>query len=328
VAGRTQAESARTEAIARTARSALQDAATAEVVSALEARSIPSILLKGPSIDRLLYGDAGQRFYQDSDLLLAPDRIDAARAALRGLGFSAYIPPYGEAEELEHAEAWMRGEAEVLVDLHWTLPGVGATPQEVWDLLVGSTETVAVAGTEVTVLRAEGIAFHVALHAAHHGVASPPSLRDLAAALDTLDSRTWRAASALAARLGATERFAAGLRLLPTGRELAAELGLPERSSVETVLLTRSQTVLTLGIERIARTPGVRRKLALLGREVLPSRAAMRGWWPKAQRGPIWLLAGYLWRPIWLAVHAGPALIAWRGAVRASRDSGRPPLAT
>ena len=87
----------RIDAIGRAARSALQDAATAEVVSALETGGTPSIVLKGPSIDRLLYGDGGERSYQDSDLLLAPERIDAARAEQRGLDLAAYTTPYGEA---------------------------------------------------------------------------------------------------------------------------------------------------------------------------------------------------------------------------------------
>ena len=160
-------------------------------------------------------------------------------------------------------------------------------------------------------------------NAAHHGVASPRSIRDLDAALNTLDSRTWRGASALARRLRATERFAAGLRLLPAGRSTAAELGLPDARSVETVLLTRSQTVLTLGLERLARTQGLRARLRLLGRELAPPPDVLREWWPPAARGRSWLLAGYGWHLAWLLVNAGPALLAWRRAVRDSRRVGR-----
>jgi hypothetical protein len=297
----------------------LQDAVTAEVVSALDRRGIRSIVLKGPSIARLLYRDGGERSYVDSDLLLPPEFLSAAGTELRKLGFTRYFPPHGQAQELEHAEVWSR-ENEFL-DLHWTVPDTGVAPSEVWRLLSSSTERMVVGGAEVEVLAPAGIAFHIGVHAAHHGVANPRSIADLELALRALDKRTWHAASVLAGKLGAAERFAAGLRLLPAGKELAAELTLPQETSVETVLLTRSQTLLTLGIERVARTPGVRRKLALLAREVVPSRAAMRGWWPKAERGPLWLLAGYLWRPLWLAVHAGPALMAWRAAVRDSRDS-------
>jgi hypothetical protein len=308
----------RAAAISSAARSALQDVATAELVSALEARGIPSILLKGPSIDRLLYGGNG-RSYVDSDLLVAPDGIEAVRTELRELGFSAYTPPYGEASELEHGEAWIRGDSELMVDLHWTLAGVGVAPAELWRVLANTTEPIVVVTTEVAVLRPEGIAFHVALHAAHHGPANPRSIGDLDQALSVLDAGTWRAASALAARLEATELFAAGLRLVPAGGSMAAELGLPDTPSVQTVLLTRSQTTLTLGIERLAQTPGLRRRLALVGRELVPSPGMMRHWWPPAARGRVWLLAGYVWRWAWLLAHAGPAVIAWRRAVRESR---------
>jgi putative nucleotidyltransferase-like protein len=311
--------SVRQDRVGRAARSLLQDAASAELISALHDDGTATILLKGPSIDRLLYGGSGERSYVDSDLLVPPDRIDAARRELRELGFSPYAQPYGEAPELEHGEAWTRDPAEIMVDLHWTLPGVGVRAAELWRILAGSTETIIVAGTKVTALSREGICFHIALHAAHHGRAGARSLIDLELALESLDRRTWRAASDLAERLRATERFAAGLRLVPAGAQLAADLDLPEGRSVETVLLARSQTLLTFGIERVARTPGLRRKLAMLGRELVPTPAGMRSWWPRAERGRGWLLVGYLWRPIWLLIHGGPALIAWRRAVNASR---------
>jgi Uncharacterised nucleotidyltransferase len=311
------AEHDRVDAFRRVARSMLQDAVTAEVADALDRRGIRSIVLKGPSIARLLYRGDGERSYVDSDFLLAPECLTPAGRELRELGFTLYLPPYGEAQGLEHAEVWSR--ENVLVDLHWTLPGVEVAPADLWRVLAGSTETMLVATAEVAVLRPEGIAFHVALHAAHHGPASPRSIRDLDLALQTIDGATWRAASDLARRLRATERFAAGLRLLPAGEEIALRLGLADSPSVETVLLTRSQTLLTLGIERLARTPGLRRKLVMLGRELVPTPDVMRTWWPRAARGGPSLVAGYLWRPVWLFIHAGPALIAWRRAVRDSR---------
>jgi hypothetical protein len=307
----------RADAFRRIARSMLQDAVTAEVASALDRRGIRSIVLKGPSIARLLYGDGGERSYVDSDLLLPPESLSSAGAELRKLGFTRYFPRYGEARELEHAEVWSR-ENEFL-DLHWTLPGTGVAPGDVWRLLSSSTERIVVGGAEVEALAPEGIAFHVAVHAAHHGRANPRSLRDLELALKTLDRPTWRAAADLARSLRATERFAAGLRLDSAGERMAADLGLPEARSVETVLLVRSQTLLTLGIERVARTPGLRRKLVMLGRELVPTPAAMRTWWPRAERGRGCLLVGYLWRPVWLLIHGGPALIAWRRAARDSR---------
>src|SRR5436190_23066664 len=61
-----RAEHDRADAFRRVARSMLQDAVTAEVVSALDLRGIRSIVLKGPSIARLLYCDGRERSYLDS----------------------------------------------------------------------------------------------------------------------------------------------------------------------------------------------------------------------------------------------------------------------
>src|SRR5438270_41821 len=62
------------------------DAVTAEVVTALDGAGVDCLLLKGPSIAGWLY-EEGARTYSDTDLLVAPDRLPAARATLAELGF-------------------------------------------------------------------------------------------------------------------------------------------------------------------------------------------------------------------------------------------------
>jgi hypothetical protein len=312
------------DAISRAAQSAVVDAATVEVVGALDERGIRSILLKGPSVARLLYADRAERYYNDLDLLVAPGRMDAAGKVLRELGFAQRSVDAGE---LEHAEAWVRAGDGTVVDLHWALIGAQAAPADQWRALGSATEKMVVRGAQVEVLAPEAIAFHVALHAGQHGAAYSQAIADLERALELLDRPTWRAGSELAKRLHATELFAGGLRLLPAGRELAAELGLPERQSVETLLLTRSQGLGGFGaptLERLARAPGLRRRLAIVGRALVPSRASMREWWPRTGEGRLWLVAGYLWRPVWLLLRIGPALVAWRRAVRDSRGAPTP----
>src|SRR5262249_27710001 len=154
------------------------------------------------------------------------------------------------------------------VDLHHTLVGVGSDPAELWGALSGSTETMAIAGTEVEVLDRRGAAFCVALHAAQHGGDERKSLADLERALERIDGAEWSAAASLARDLDATEAFAAGLRLTPAGRRLADELGLPVAASVDTLLRARSAVPPAEGMERLARTPGIAAKLRLLGREI------------------------------------------------------------
>ena len=81
-------ELARFDTIRRTARSLQLDMVTAQVVSALDKQGVRSIVLKGPSIRRLLYADGAERSYIDSDLLVAPDCVSAARKVLREFGFT------------------------------------------------------------------------------------------------------------------------------------------------------------------------------------------------------------------------------------------------
>jgi hypothetical protein len=222
---------------------------------------------------------------------------------------------------LDHADMWMPDEGDVTVDLHWTLVGVNADPPDCWRLLAASTEKLVVGGAELEALSPAGCAFVVAQHAAYHGPARSQGVTDLERALENLDERTWRAASVLANRLQATEMFGAGLRLVPPGEAMAAELGLPRHKSIQTALLSSSAPPPALGVERLVRTQGLRQKLMLVAREVVPSREFMRVWWPRAERGGLWLIGAYLWRPLWLLIHAGPSLAAWRRAVREARGA-------
>src|SRR3954452_13231841 len=66
-----------------------------------------------------------------------------------------------------------------------------------------------------------------ALHAAQHAPERPKPLEDLRRGLRVADRSCWRAAAALAAARSAQGAFAAGLRAIPEGVELAAALGLP-----------------------------------------------------------------------------------------------------
>src|SRR5439155_683274 len=66
-----------------------------------------------------------------------------------------------------------------------------------------------------------------ALHAAQHGAFRPHALEDLRRGIRIVDEPCWRAAAELAAALGAQDAFAAGLRAVPEGVELAARLQPP-----------------------------------------------------------------------------------------------------
>jgi hypothetical protein len=145
-------------------------------------------------------------------------------------------------------------------------------------------------------------------------------MRDLELALEHLPDELWTEAAAVAAELDATAGFATGLRMLPSGRELAERLGIESTGSVDS-LLRVAQVPLAHGFEELATTPGLRAKLAVLRGELFPNPAFMRWWSPLASRGRLGLAAAYAWRPFYLALKAGPGFVAWRRARRTAEPS-------
>jgi hypothetical protein len=55
--------------------------------------------------------------------------------------------------------------------------------------------------------------------------------------------------------------------------------------------------------------------------KTFPPPAFMRAWSPLARRGALGLALAYAWRPVWLVVHSGAAVRAWRRARRSADPS-------
>jgi hypothetical protein len=76
-----------THAAARS-RAMLFAAAAEHLLDALERAAIPAVALKGPTLATELHGDPALREYADIDVLVAPDRLDAAAAVASRLGWT------------------------------------------------------------------------------------------------------------------------------------------------------------------------------------------------------------------------------------------------
>jgi hypothetical protein len=309
-----------TEAKAIVAERLRVDAATAEVLRAFEDAGARSLLLKGESFRRWLYTEDEARFSADIDLLVQRGDLETAGAVLQSLGFvaeldQAKMPSWWR----EPGVAWTRSQDWVEVDLHSTLEGVGADEWRLWEVLWGESETLEIGRHPSRVLSVPGRALHLALHAAQHGKDGPLVIQELDLALARVDPATWRAAAAMAESLRATSAFAAGLRLLPAGRALADQLGLPQGQTHDLALRAEGAPAPALTLERLSSARGVRTRAGILRHKLIPPRTFMRKWYPRAQRGPGWLLVAYLWRPIWLLGQTPAAYRAWRSAKRAPR---------
>ena len=285
------------------------DAIAVEVSSAFEAAGIPTLLLKGASIGRWLYDSAGERVYDDVDLLVRDSQLAPAERTLRAEAFRFV-------HDDDHGQVWLRGP--VNVDLHRRLTGIKAPPDQVFERLLADSEWLELPRGRsdrrlgryrphrgLPSARTQPLV----LHAAQHGSTweSPP--RDLSRALERLPREIVEEAAALAGEFGALEAFAIGLGVVPEGAELRAELGLePHNHGVDPPV--------TEGLRRLRSTPGAREKAALVVREVVPTRAYLRAHVPLARRGTLGLWLARILRPFVLLARLGPALVAARRSKR------------
>ena len=296
------------------------DRVTAEVTSALSEASIPSMLLKGPGIATWLYSGDRPRIYTDSDLLLRKRDWKNALALIEGLGFADDLGPL-EHPRMESGAGypWARRSDGAHVDLHYTLFGIDADPQDLWTAFARDAVRENVGGVEVSLPSRPARLLHIALHAVQHGGdAWEKPMMDLGQAVAKAPTQLWVEALRLAEGLGAGETFAAGLRLIPAGAALAAEIGASENTALGSDLRL-GRVPLAEGFQELAETRGIRQKARVLAREAFPNPAFMRWWSPLARRGWLGLALAYLWRPLYLASRAIPGYLAWRRASRTSR---------
>jgi Uncharacterised nucleotidyltransferase len=277
------------------------DAVAVEVCSGLEEAGISSLLLKGPAIGRWLYDSPGERVYDDIDLLVRESDLGRAEAKLREHGFRFVHDDW-------HGRVWQRGP--VSIDLHRRLAGAGADSGLVFDTLLAGSEWLELGRGRVRIPAAPARALHLGLHAAQHGPDHEGPLEDLRRGLTRISESTWQEAAVLTDTFESGHAFSAGLGLLPEGEELRLRLGLEGQSR-------EPEPPVTAGLLRLSATPGARAKATLLTKELFPTRAYLRAHVPLARRGRSGLWLARAWRPIWLLLRLGPALIAAR---RSGRD--------
>jgi hypothetical protein len=276
------------------------DALTSEVVGAFGREGIEALVLKGPVLARWLYpGEV--RPYVDSDLLVAPGNRARAVAVLERLGFVECYPWMPSALFMATwATAFYRPD-DGTVDLHCQLPGLDGDPDAIWDRLAAHADRQVIGGVELRVPDRDVLLLHVALHAAHHAsLVDGKPLEDLRRALARAEESQWSRALGLARAYRGVPVFAAGLQLLPEGRDLARRLGLGEVRSLhheirrEENMFAEELYLLLFAKARIGR------KLAIAARHIFPRPAFLRWWSPLARRGKLGLTGAYLWRAIWV----------------------------
>jgi hypothetical protein len=287
------------------------DRAAIAALEALEAAGVTAVLLKGPALARRLYRDGEARGYEDVDLLIPRRDLDPAGKALQELGYVRGHEGLGidDVAGIQHSEVWARaGETggPLLIDLHWRLDRCEAPDELVWEALVARRDSIELRGKAVAVLSEEGLAFHVALHAAQHGPDDAKAIGDLVRAIERWPADVWRSAAKLAQVVQGGPAFAAGLRLVPGGARIAQELELPPTPQLDWEIRHRGARPRgTFHLQAIAEAGGVRKRVNVLRRSLFPTRLWIEREYSWAARGRVRLLLAYarhiLRAPLWAA---------------------------
>ena len=296
-------------------------AAAVEAISALHEAGMRSILLKGPSFERWLYGADEPRMYGDIDLLVDARQFEQAGAVLGELGYRQRSEERAPTH-VDHAKLWLREGDNMHLDLHRSLVGVGVPGADVWTVLAEQSEPMEIVGGRVEILSEPARAVQVALHAVVHGHSTEKTLLELSRAIERAPLPAWQQAAQLAERLRADGAFATGLRMIPEGGELADRLGLTASPTVENVMFAEEVPYSTWTVNRLANTPGILPKLRIVLQRIFPSPDFMRAWYPIARRGRLGLALSYPRRLSWMVTATGPAVAAWWRARRRARHAG------
>jgi hypothetical protein len=295
------------------ARNFAVDALTAEVTGAFDHEGIETLVLKGPVLARWLY-PGELRPYVDSDLMVAPESRARAIGVLERLGFVEHLPWMPMPLSLDPGGTAFNRRGSGMVDLHCQLPGLDGDPDAIWGRLAASADRQAIGGVELRVPDRDTVLLHVVLHAAHHAnLVDGKPLEDLRRALARVEESQWSSALELARAYRGLPAFAAGLRLLPEGEDLASKLDLGEVRSFQHEIRREDNVIAEELYALLSANAGIRRKLAIAASDVFPRPDYMRWWSPLARRGKLGLAGAYVWRAIWVIGQAPGAIhTLWR----------------
>jgi hypothetical protein len=149
-------------------------------------------------------------------------------------------------------------------------------------------------------------------------------MADLARGIERWPRADWEAAGQLARDVDGMAVFGAGLRMLPEGERLAAELRLPETAAATWEIVNRaSRPRGTFHLRALADAGTMRERASVIRRSLFPTRRWIELHYRWSAHSPLLLPAAYaahlLRAPVW-------ALRAWRyrrrGRAESAGDSG------
>ncbi len=181
------------------------------VVAECAKAGIRIVPLKGVALANTVYPSPTLRFFDDLDLLVEPDKMEAALAIIQQLG---YLPhPRGRAD-WHHSAPQTHPKHGTTIELHSDL--VRRFGRKNWSLtdIWARTERHTIHGQSVELLTTNDALIHTALHARHHLFEKPTFLLDTALLLKQVNSDQWQRLIEQTKAAGALLPFAHTINLL------------------------------------------------------------------------------------------------------------------
>ncbi len=306
-------------------RNLAQEVGTVQVIQLLTAAGIRVLAFKGVAAARLLHGDVhSQRVSSDIDILIAPEDLQPAEAALAAAGYRKDWPAYEVAPRaqptlmrLAHAFTWISPDMGLAFELHHRL-----THNPYWfdvrfDRLWETSEEVSLQVGTIRTLGPADMAAYMCCHAVDHGYFVLKWIDDAAKAVSRAEQKT-SVENWLPAELNAVAAVDFAKQLI--GALDADSQSEPQSGQNE----PESHTVLDRAISRIeaADFGDDTRRLADFPREIAEAlrRTAMGGSWKAAWHDIFQVLAdprdaralglGLAWQPLYAVL--GLPFSAWR----------------
>ena len=179
----------------------------------LERIGIPVIVLKGPALGAMAYGDPSMRTYQDIDFLTTREYLPRARDLLLGVGYKRDYDADSESLLLAGDHALEFSGPGSKVELHCALVERHLRFDLGGDELWNEASTVECAGAKLKVLDRARLLLFVCAHGTKHEWTKFRWICDVAQLADRIDDNDARKVVALAARAHATRILSLGLGL-------------------------------------------------------------------------------------------------------------------
>jgi hypothetical protein len=251
----------------------------ADLVRKFDTAGIPVLVIKGPAISLLAYGDVSLRSYHDIDLLTTPDALTRARDLLLSIGYSREYDATAEAALISGDHALEFVGAGSRVELHTALVErylkFQLETSRMWDEAI----PLHIAGTTFRTLDPARTLVFLCAHGAKHGWICVRWLCDVAQLADRLTSEQMRQVVYHAQRSHATGIVAFGLQLAAkvfgkSGVTLPDEIA-SHRVASECKLTDVARRLVGSNAERVG---------ALRGRELPAELSLLRFWTAMRER--------------------------------------------